>query len=188
MRNGPPDADTCGEDRGNAILSTLPLSDFTAIELPLERERRVAVAAAIQGAGTDGMEWNLKLACVHLESRGRWDTFYRGLGDARLDQVECLVNVLQSDDAILVGGDFNTWFMGAREPSIRLMREHFPQPVKSPEAWTAMAPFGLPDPQVDYIFFRLPEGWKGRYSVIQNSYGSDHLPLLGWVVVKSPCE
>jgi hypothetical protein len=41
MRNGGVD-----EDRGNAILATLPLRDVAAIELPLVRERRVAVAAS----------------------------------------------------------------------------------------------------------------------------------------------
>ena len=35
------------EDRGNAILSTLPLSDLTAIELPLESQRRVALQATV---------------------------------------------------------------------------------------------------------------------------------------------
>src|SRR5262245_54165314 len=38
MRNGRND----DEDRGNAILSSLPLSDLRAIELPFERQRRVA--------------------------------------------------------------------------------------------------------------------------------------------------
>jgi endonuclease/exonuclease/phosphatase family metal-dependent hydrolase len=46
MRNG----DASGverEDRGNAILSTLPLSDAVAIELPWVRQRRVAVMATV---------------------------------------------------------------------------------------------------------------------------------------------
>ena len=40
-----------GEDRGNAILSTLPLEDLSALELPFERQRRVAVAATASGRG-----------------------------------------------------------------------------------------------------------------------------------------
>ena len=51
MRNGAPAASA--EDRGNAILSTLPLTDFTAIELPFERQRRVAVAATVAGVSHD---------------------------------------------------------------------------------------------------------------------------------------
>ena len=42
MRNGAPSASD--EDRGNAILSNLPLTDLMAIELPFERQRRVAIA------------------------------------------------------------------------------------------------------------------------------------------------
>ena len=49
MRNG---ADTL-EDRGNAILSTLPLDDYEGIELPLERQRRVALAATVHAAPLD---------------------------------------------------------------------------------------------------------------------------------------
>ena len=45
MRNG--ESAGGGEDRGNAIVSTLPLADPTVIELPLERQRRVVVAASI---------------------------------------------------------------------------------------------------------------------------------------------
>ena len=49
MRNGRPGATT--EDRGNAILSTRPLADVTAIELPLENQRRIAIAATATIAG-----------------------------------------------------------------------------------------------------------------------------------------
>ena len=46
MRNGGPGSGTTEEDRGNAILTTIPMEDFTAIELPLDYHRRVAVAAS----------------------------------------------------------------------------------------------------------------------------------------------
>src|SRR5215213_6661607 len=42
MRNG-----TLQSDRGNAILSTLPVSDAHAIEFPLVLQRRVAVSTAL---------------------------------------------------------------------------------------------------------------------------------------------
>ena len=45
MRNGPPGVTS--EDRGNAILSSARLRDLSAIELPLERQRRVAITATI---------------------------------------------------------------------------------------------------------------------------------------------
>ena len=55
MRNGPPGV--TAEDRGNAILSTAQLHDISALELPLERQRRVAVAATImaQSSGTSSI-------------------------------------------------------------------------------------------------------------------------------------
>ena len=39
----------CPEDRGTAILSTLPLANLQVIELPFERQRRVALAATVGG-------------------------------------------------------------------------------------------------------------------------------------------
>ena len=44
MRNGP----ELREDRGNAIISTEPLLDPFALELPLARQRRVALGAAVR--------------------------------------------------------------------------------------------------------------------------------------------
>src|SRR5438445_3095684 len=54
MRNGSESAPGLAEDRGNAILSTLPLSDVRAIELPFEHQRRVAVAASVPILDPDG--------------------------------------------------------------------------------------------------------------------------------------
>jgi hypothetical protein len=47
MRNGAESGRYAPTDRGNAILSTLPLSAPAAIELPGDRQRRVAITAAI---------------------------------------------------------------------------------------------------------------------------------------------
>ncbi|MGH9370097.1 MAG: hypothetical protein ACRD15_01045, partial [Vicinamibacterales bacterium] len=55
MRNGDPL--TSDEDRGNAILSTIPLDDLSAIELPFERQRRVAIAATLGGITRTGQPW-----------------------------------------------------------------------------------------------------------------------------------
>ena len=58
MRNGSAAALTEREDRGNAILSTEPLLDARAIELPFGKQRRVAVTALVPARGS------------HLNSRG----------------------------------------------------------------------------------------------------------------------
>jgi len=49
MRNGTDCSAEPREDRGNAILSTLPISDVAVIELPFAQQRRVAIAARIDG-------------------------------------------------------------------------------------------------------------------------------------------
>ncbi len=64
MRNGGANS---REDRGNAILSNLPLTDLAAYELPFERQRRVALAATIAGTTTD---WNA-LAPAHRQRASR---------------------------------------------------------------------------------------------------------------------
>ena len=65
MRNGGPES---REDRGNAILSSLPLSDLAAYELPFERQRRVALAATIGGTTTTGARWRLRIVDAHLDN------------------------------------------------------------------------------------------------------------------------
>jgi endonuclease/exonuclease/phosphatase family metal-dependent hydrolase len=183
MRNGPPEDAAAAEDRGSAIVSTLPLEGCTAVELPMERQRRVSILAELGARTTDGRPWLLVLANVHLENRAHWGDIHKTPGHARLRQVEHLIDVLPDGNAMVVGGDFNTWFLGAGEPAITLMKKHFILPADSPEVQTGDAPAGFPDRRLDYVFFKLPPGWSGRYSVIDNTYGSDHRPLVGWVVV-----
>jgi hypothetical protein len=67
MRNGA----KYREDRGNAILSTLPLSDPVAIELPYERQRRVAVSARVSIPLRNGKLAPLRLVSAHLDNASR---------------------------------------------------------------------------------------------------------------------
>ena len=53
--------DEPAEDRGNAILSTLPLTEPVAVELPGERQRRVVIIAKAA---------SISLAVVHLDALG----------------------------------------------------------------------------------------------------------------------
>ena len=62
MRNGP----ELREDRGNAIISTEPLLDPFALELPLARQRRVALGAAIIVQTAEGPQ-QLQVVDAHLE-------------------------------------------------------------------------------------------------------------------------
>lgn len=178
MRNGvdaePP------EDRGNAILSTLPLAEFAAWELPYRAQRRVAIGAVVKGKTTTGESWRLAIINLHLDLRTGISTFFRSFGSAREQQTEFLLEHLPVDGAAVIGGDFNTWLGEREEPAIDLVREQFTEPPEIPSHGTLE--FGaFLERQTDYLFFRLPQKWSGRYRRIDDTYGSDHYPLLGWV-------
>jgi endonuclease/exonuclease/phosphatase family metal-dependent hydrolase len=173
MRNG--GGDQPAEDRGNAILSTLPLRDPWALELPLERQRRVAVAARVDfGSAKDG----LLLVSAHLDNRSSWRAAFRSFGTGRTGQARWLVRALLGEPAVALGGDFNTWLRGTDARALSLLREGFPLPKAPLQRPTLIIPL-FPDRAVDHIFFRLPAGWTAGRSVGEASYGSDHRPLLG---------
>lgn len=167
MRNGP--ARVLHEDRGNAILSTEPLSELEAIELPFERQRRVAVAATIRVAGADGRAQDLRLASVHLDVaasfRRLW--FFR----ARTRQVRGLLSVLPASGPVLVGGDFNTWF-GFSDASYRAMAAALPD-IAGADRRPTFGPMRL-----DHVFSRLPDGWSVEARRLDDRLGSDHYPIL----------
>src|SRR5690606_36605122 len=114
------------EDRGNAILSSVPLEGLEAIELPLERERRVAVAARIRAISAEGVPLDLQLVNVHLDLRSSWGRVYRSLGAARASLARVAVERFARESVVVVGGDLNTWFGGRREAAVRILREAFP--------------------------------------------------------------
>lgn len=173
MRNGFVAEDP--EDRGNAILSTLPLAEPAVIELPFERQRRVALAASIGGQTSAGRTWRLRLANVHLDTalamtRG-------GPFEARARQVEGLIRALSgSFGPVLVAGDFNTW-LGEREPALTALRRAYPDtaPIAGP---TWIGPLGT-RATLDYMFARgeVPV----RVQRLPGRFGSDHFPLLAVV-------
>jgi endonuclease/exonuclease/phosphatase family metal-dependent hydrolase len=182
MRNGvdkdPP------EDRGNAILSTLPLTDYTAWELPLRLQRRVAVGAVVAGETTDGRPWRLSIVNVHLANRSGIRSFFRSFSRVRETQSGFVLDNLPFTGAAVLGGDLNTWLGEREEPAVRMIQETFTVPARAPSHGTLK--FGaVLERQTDFLFFRLPDGWRARYRRIEGTYGSDHYPLLGWVVFPS---
>ena len=114
MRNGRSAGDPA-EDRGSAILSTLPLSDPIAVELPGERQRRVVIIAK---AGSTSV------AVVHLDALG---------GNQRLRvfstpwmrdvQVRATASALPTGP-LVVGADLNTWH-GRDELAARFLGQLF---------------------------------------------------------------
>jgi endonuclease/exonuclease/phosphatase family metal-dependent hydrolase len=176
MRNG-----VLSSDRGNAILSTLPLEDARAVELPLVLQRRVAVSAAITLAGH-----RLRLVSAHLDPRG--PPGYQWLGAAgRALQARHLVASVPDETAIL-GADLNLG-RGRYERAWRLLREAgftLGVPPSTPH-WRHTF-HTLPRLVLDYLLVRDQAG-SIRHARVHRLdehprdrgprvFGSDHHPLL----------
>jgi endonuclease/exonuclease/phosphatase family metal-dependent hydrolase len=183
MRNGGPEPAGEGpvtpEDRGNAILSTLPLSDLQILELPVQKQRRVVVAATVEGTDPDGQPWRLRVASVHLDHISSWGRFHRSFGAGRADHARIIVEAFAHETHMVLGGDLNTWFRGSGEEATRILRAHFPGPSDPPDAPTLSAPPFPLNRLVDHLFFRLGDDRVGDYAVVGDWYGSDHRPLVG---------
>jgi endonuclease/exonuclease/phosphatase family metal-dependent hydrolase len=160
MRNGA-SADA-REDRGNAILSSLPLTDPLAIELPLERQRRVAVAATTGGVRVVSTHFS-NLVAHHL-----WVLAEPG----RVRQARALAQVLRDRPApLILAGDFNSWF-GNLDAAYRTLAHEF-----------SAAPSADPRPtfgrlRLDHVLFRIPAGWHASVRRADDRHGSDHYPLI----------
>ena len=176
MRNGSDQS-----DRGNAILSTLPLEGAHAVELPLVLQRRVAVTATISLGDT-----RLRLVSAHLDPRG--PPGHKWLGSyGRALQAQHLVASIEDDSAIL-GADLNLG-RGRYERAWQLLGEAgftFGVPPSLPR-WRHTF-HALPRLVLDYLLVRdrggviteahvhrLDEHPRDRGARV---FGSDHHPLL----------
>ena len=156
------------EDKGNAILSTLPLADPIVVELPFEAARRVVPLVTVRDSEGTG----LRLASVHLiTTPPPWRALLTG-GSSRYRQALGLVDALQRIEAdragcpmglcplaVLVAGDLNTW--SARETALRYLREQFPD-SPPPLAEATRGPF-----PTDHLLFR---GGAGEVELVPESY------------------
>jgi endonuclease/exonuclease/phosphatase family metal-dependent hydrolase len=175
MRNG---GETRAEeeptDRGNAILSSVPMSEPLAIELPSERQRRVAVAARIE-LQTPTIVLPVTVANVHLDALGPRRTLWLfGARSARTAQATSLAGALPPGP-LIVGGDLNTWW-GPEEPAVRALRDLLHSTPVIPRGATSSGGFLL-----DYFFYRLAAGWQMHVMQVPARYGSDHHPVIGWL-------
>ena len=119
MRNGAPAA--TDEDRGNAVLSSSPLSDIAAIELPLEHQRRVAIQAVVHVRTAEGNDVPVTIVDTHFTNmvlHHLWVLSESG----RLRQARALADALPPRGALIVGGDFNAWF-GFHDAAYRQMQQ-----------------------------------------------------------------
>ena len=174
MRNGP----ELREDRGNAIISTEPLLDPIALELPLARQRRVTLAAAINIQTADGPR-QLQLVDAHLEPLSSPKTLWV-FKNPRARQVQAILDLLAtprfSDPSVagvVLGGDFNTVRSGAGEPAYRLARTWSRGLAREDRRDTHVMG------RLDYLFFKIGNGWSASTRRLDERFGSDHYPVLG---------
>jgi endonuclease/exonuclease/phosphatase family metal-dependent hydrolase len=168
MRNGPGRA-----DRGNAILSTLPLDDLMAIELPFEHQRRVAVSAIVRGYSPSGRKFGLRVVSAHLDTTGALAR--GGPSAARRRQARALVSALDATGApALVGADLNTSW-GEDEPAFTELRGAFPDAVSVVRGPTWRGPLGI-QARLDHMFART--GTRVEVWRVDRRFGSDHHPLV----------
>jgi endonuclease/exonuclease/phosphatase family metal-dependent hydrolase len=172
MRNGGFVRGEQSEDRGNAVLSTRPLREPTAIELPIEHQRRVAVAATLDASGLP-----LTVVSVHLDARRPvlHGSIFSG-PIARTRQASALVDALsraRASGPVIVAGDFNT-LAGVREPAIRTMERGF---VRASCGSLITHSWGLP---LDHVF-ASDAGLLSECARFPDRFGSDHHPLIARV-------
>jgi endonuclease/exonuclease/phosphatase family metal-dependent hydrolase len=174
MRNGP----ELREDRGNAIISTEPLLDPLALELPLARQRRVVLAAAITIQTADGPR-PLQVVDAHLEPLSSPKTLWL-FKNPRGKQVQAILDLLStprftdpSVAGVVLGGDFNTVRSGDGESAYRLARAWSAGMVREDHRHTHMMG------RLDYLFFKVGDGWSASTRRLDDRFGSDHYPVLG---------
>jgi endonuclease/exonuclease/phosphatase family metal-dependent hydrolase len=171
MRNGSPAVSS--EDRGNAILSSLPLADLAAVELPFERQRRVALAATIAGVTSTGTPWRLRVVNAHLDNTFNPLRLSLASEYGRTRQARGLLSTLDDQEPLVLGGDFNTW-SGFSDQAYRTLARSFPATNVVDRRPTFRGWLRL-----DHLFFRPRPGWTFSFRRADERFGSDHFPLVG---------
>jgi endonuclease/exonuclease/phosphatase family metal-dependent hydrolase len=176
MRDGAASGSYVPADRGNAILSTIPLVNAAAIELPGDGQRRVA-ATVDTTVLINGRLVALTLGSAHLSTRATARSLWIiGARGQRQQQARALAAQTNEHGLMILGADLNTWMGGPDEPAARDLERAFPSTPDGPREATASAGRVL-----DYLFFRAPAGWLPRMTRAAERYGSDHYPVLGWL-------
>lgn len=183
MRNG-----AHRSDRGNAILSSVAITHARAFPLPHVRQRRIAVAAEL-----NGLPW-LTFVCAHLDTRGRVDgqsgRFVQGTQLGRR-----LLAEWGTDQTIVLGADFNS-FRGEREPMFRdLTAAGFQRIVHSGRSRHTFHAPGL-RLFLDHFLVRATADSISAIDVMRVDettgdreryiFGSDHHPLLARIEFAAP--
>ena len=175
-------------DRGNAILSTCAIRGAHAFTLPFVRQRRVAVAAELEGLP------GLTFVSAHVDTWGRTPgrraPFWRFGGGRATQSAELARRILAADEpgGVILGADLNSP-LGRRDPAVRALERL---------GFVQATPLGVWGPTfagpvrflLDHVLFhprqsrirtatvvRLDDGGREKGRV----FGSDHHPLLARV-------
>ena len=141
--------------------------------LRADRRRAAGRAAA---AGRDCREGGVDIGCRRPSRRARWTAAVaassgrRGCATCRCDRRRPLL----PDGPLVVGADLNTWH-GRDELAARFLGQLFRATPLSVDRQ------GLGLRVLDYMFFRAAPHQRARYRQVEQRYGSDHRPLVGWV-------
>ena len=165
------------QDRGAAILSTLPITDLLMVELPFEKQRRIAIGATVvDGVASETLR-HLRVVNAHFDTNV--GLLRGGPSAARRRQARGLIDALRQWPApLVIGGDLNTWW-GDDEPAVKEMRRAFPEavPLRARETWRG--PLGTGN-KLDYVFAKgMPRAVTVKR--LADRFGSDHWPLLAVV-------
>jgi endonuclease/exonuclease/phosphatase family metal-dependent hydrolase len=171
MRNGSATTLDQREDRGNAVLSTEPLSDIVGIELPFGKQRRVAIAATI--APRHPASTPIRVITTHFDT-----------SSDRVEQAEALAEQIASlrDLPLIVGGDLNAR-RGSRDRAVTAVSRVVELEACGSDR-TSRWPLRLDVllffllGRIDYMFSTLPPEGLRTCQTLGDTYGSDHLPLL----------
>ncbi|HEU5171189.1 MAG TPA: endonuclease/exonuclease/phosphatase family protein [Gemmatimonadales bacterium] len=187
MRNG-----AHRSDRGNAILSTLPLEDAVAWELPFSYQRRVAIAATVRLP--DGR--SLRVCSAHLDPRGGSARDLLGVLGRGAQAAALLERLSLHPPPLVLGADLNL-ARGRRERAYRVFAEAgftHGVPERAP-AWPHTY-HRMPRLLLDWILVRDPGGMIGELDIARVDedpidrgpyvFGSDHHPLLARLTLAPP--
>jgi endonuclease/exonuclease/phosphatase family metal-dependent hydrolase len=143
------------------------------MELPFERQRRVAIAATLTGCDTTGKPWRIRVVSAHLDNMGSIKRAWVGAEYGRARQARSLASLLDDGEPTVLAGDFNTWFGFADQAYTETARV-FPETRVTDRRPTFRGMLRL-----DHVFYRLVPGWRLEFQRGASRYGSDHYPLVG---------
>jgi endonuclease/exonuclease/phosphatase family metal-dependent hydrolase len=171
MRNGDGPGEDA-EDRGNAILSSLPLADVEGFELPFAVQRRVALTAIVLDTQNRP---KLRVAVTHFDTRAPvLQGWVFGGPAARNKQAQGFVSALRKFKTdrlpLVVGGDLNT-YIGSKTviDTVSEIAPHTDCGNQVTHNWGGM---------LDHIFAGIPTTWRAQCVRGASEFGSDHYPLV----------